>query len=113
MFAFLFACKPEDALDMTILMEGMKAHSDAEAFPAWCEEARPVPRMVLDLLPTLGHLEDTWVITLPDQAAMEMLAQLLESVAWKGPVYISDADLERHWTLEQFHKAVMVDKEFV
>jgi len=109
---FIVACAPADSPDMAVLMEGMKAHSEADAFPVWCGDEIPVPQMVLDLL-GLKDLHDTWGLVVPGQAELETFVQLMESVSWAAEVWIMDGTVfKKKWTSAGFHKAVMVDKEF-
>lgn len=98
---------------MAVLLEGMNAHADADAFPIWVDEGDPLPELLYTLLPYLRDLQDTWLLTCPLES-LETLVKLMESIDWKRPdqVHIADDTATRKWTPAQFHKAVTVDKEF-
>lgn len=111
--AFFIGTTFEDANDLVILMEGMRAHSECTAFPAWAN-AEETTLALLKIVPRLRYLDDVWSITLYDYEALETLNALLSSVEWKkeNEIFITDGKCEQRWNLYQFHKAVTVDGSF-
>ncbi len=111
MTRFLVTTTFEDAAAMAVLMEGLRAHAEADAFPLWVEN-ESIPPLLYKMLPYLRSLDDSWVLTLDDAASLETFVTLAATVPWKGAVHIAADDALKFWNLDQFHKAVMVDGEF-
>ncbi len=111
MTRFLITPTDADAAALATLLTGLGVHSEAEAFPIWVD-SDDAPPLLYKMLPYLKTLDNTWVVTLQDQGALETMVRLMESVPWAGELHVAADDALRYWTLPQFHKAVMVEKEF-
>lgn len=114
MTRFLISCHSADAPAMAVLLEGMNAHAECDAFPMWIDD-EDMPPLMLKLLPHLKTLQHTWIATLEDLDSLETMVKLMESVPWafEQSVIMARDDAGKHWTLEEFHKAVFVDGEFL
>ena len=111
MIRFLVTSTFEDAAAMAVLMEGLRAHAEADAFPLWVESEH-IPPLLYKMLPYLNTLDDSWVLTLDDHASLETFSTLMVSVPWKKSIYIAADDALKYWSMAEFHKAVTVDGEF-
>lgn len=114
MIRLILSTAPADARKMEILLAGMNTHSSVDAFPMWAVEGYALPGEVTEALPHLRDLHDTWGVTLPGPEEVRTLALFMESVNWydEKDVRIVDDSL-RVLSMEQFHKAAVVEKEFI
>ncbi len=105
MIRLIISTDPTDMRNMEILLAGLEAHSEADAFPMWTQEGFALLEQVTKALPQLCNLHDTWGVTLLDPEAMLTLALLMESVAWhvEGAIAVVDEEL-KVMTLAEFHK---------
>lgn len=109
---FLVSCEFVDACPMSVLMEGCKAHAEVDAFPLWAVDFQTYVGDIVERLPHIKTLEETWVIFFPTRASLETFCELMATVEFKAPDYIRFVDfdsapgLDLIWSMEQFHRYV-------
>lgn len=114
---FLICCELCDAPAITTCLEGLKAHADIE-FMSLNLVGDHLKTAVIELISSFKSLESCWYSEFPNHSSLETFCQLMESIPFTQEEFIRIAfpdpcsETFKIWTLEQFHKAVIVEGFF-
>lgn len=110
---YVITCEADDEKELSVLIEGCRAHSEFEAEPfpligLYFNHIRVEP---------VQRLEGGWVLFFGDEDALKTFAGLMATIDFKKPDFVrilkldNEGNSETVFSMARFHKFVFHDSE--